>query len=82
VVKGRSTGRPHTLAVVIARLSDTFDTVNGGIHPGLRLVHAKSILLTDLFTPIRRRPAAARAAAEAVQALIDRAVIRKAVLVG
>jgi catalase len=35
---------------------DSFDKVDGGIHPGFRPAHAKGILLTGVFTP---SPAAA-----------------------
>lgn len=33
------------------RVTEAFDKVDGGVHPGFRPAHAKGILLTGVFTP-------------------------------
>ena len=40
---------------------ETFDKVNGGVHPGFRPAHAKGILLTGTFTPSREAASLTRA---------------------
>jgi len=40
---------------------DTFDKVDGGVHPGFRPAHAKGILLTGAFTPSSEAAALTRA---------------------
>ena len=40
---------------------ETFDKVNGGVHPGFRPAHAKGILLQGTFTPSREAASLTRA---------------------
>jgi catalase len=40
---------------------DTFDKVDGGVHPGFRPAHAKGILLTGVFTPAAEAASLTRA---------------------
>jgi catalase len=51
---------------LITDLLDAFDKLSGGVHPGFRPVHAKSVMCTGTFTPsadaakLTRAPHAAR----------------------
>jgi catalase len=53
--------KDEKLLILSHDIIEGFDKANGGIHPGFRPAHAKGILLTGVFTPLREAASLTRA---------------------